>query len=503
MTALPRGIVIERSIISREQLIALPKGILITQAIRTEELFFVINNSGISTFTYTGLFQTFTVPAGITQITVYMWGAGGGGAFVTSGFTPGNGGAGAMVQGLLSVTPGSTLTIIVGGGGSFGRQTDQTDAEGGGGLAYYDSGSTLWGAGSGGGRSAIQFIQGGSDIVVAGGGGGGGVVNSGTPAGGSATFSGTANGGTAATGGSQLSGGSAGSSGAGGALKFGGKGWNSGSFGGAGGGGGYYGGGGGGVSNGYGSGGGGSSFTGNISAIPGQPLGFTSSDGRSAPNTSSPYYIAGVGVGGPSSSTGGGPGTINLGGNGLVIILYNATTKGLLPLPRGFSITRPILSFELALPVVISGPTTYRFFRFHVTDVRSWVNFLQYSEFRLYNNGVRLSLAGATAEGSSPDGPPVYGGGEGPSNAIDNNTSTKVGTLSRNFILTVTLVSPVIVSHFSYVTANDSDNRDPSIWTVSASTDGVTYIVLHTQSTPYSAPTARFTETALFPLTAV
>jgi len=274
------------------------------------------------TFTYTGTFQPFTIPATIspTTVTVYMWGAGGGGGYVSGSFTPGAGGAGAMIQGTFSVSPGQTLYIVVGGGGSFGNVNNQTDAQGGGGKAYYDVNASLWGAGSGGGRSAIQLSEGGSDFIVVGGGGGGAVTRSAITNGGSATFSGTANGGTGSTGGTQISGGTPGTNGETGSKKFGGAGWLPGNYGGGGGGGGYWGGGGGGIENGYGSGGGGSSYTDNLSAV----VGYNSANGVAAPNTISQYYQSGIAVGGPPSFIGGTPGTINLGGNGLVVLVYSS-----------------------------------------------------------------------------------------------------------------------------------------------------------------------------------
>ena len=140
----------------------------------------------VRTFLYNSTIQSFTVPADVTSLSVYLWGAGGGGGYVATGngFTPGAGGAGAMVQGTLAVNPLSTLFIVVGKGGTFGGLAS-TEPQGAGGLGYYDStswtpvgnGNTGWGAGSGGGRSAIQLTSGGSDHVVAGGGGGGGVLS--------------------------------------------------------------------------------------------------------------------------------------------------------------------------------------------------------------------------------------------------------------------------------------------------------------------------------------
>lgn len=288
------------------------------------------------TFTYTGALQTFTVPSNVSTMSVYLWGAGGGGAYITggAGFTSGSGGAGAMVQGVLAVTPGSTLYIVVGKAGVFSDVNNQPDALGGGGMGYYDGsltgytgiGTTGWGAGSGGGRSAIQFSSGGADQVVAGGGGGGGVVNSGAANGGSGTFSGTANPGTTSGGGTQSSGGTAGNSNAGaGSSKLGGAGWTKiTGFGGGGGGGGYYGGGGGGNPGGYGSGAGGSSYTGNLTAFSGQPLGYNSANGISAPNTTSPYYVSGVATGGSNSYSAGTPGSSFSGGNGLVVLVYTS-----------------------------------------------------------------------------------------------------------------------------------------------------------------------------------
>src|SRR5262249_32763590 len=68
-------------------------------------------------FSYTGTDQTWTVPAGVAQITVKAWGAGGaGGNYIFNDI----GGGGGFVTGTLDVTPGEQLTIIVGGGGQPG-----------------------------------------------------------------------------------------------------------------------------------------------------------------------------------------------------------------------------------------------------------------------------------------------------------------------------------------------------------------------------------------------
>jgi hypothetical protein len=206
----------------------------------------------------------------------------------------------------MAVTPGQTLTIIVG----EGMNTPDRRSYGGGGRAYQADG--VWYGSAGGGRSAIQVVS-GTDYVVAGGGaGGGGGVQGG--AGGLLTgFDGPGNDGEG-KGGTQTAGGAGGTMasppGQTGSLKTGGN-ASTNSYSG-GGGGGYYGGGGGG----YGGGGGGSSYIANLALIPGTTVyGYVSSNQYDPPNTTSPYYQSGVAYGGLSWMNGGGA------GNGLVVLI--------------------------------------------------------------------------------------------------------------------------------------------------------------------------------------
>ena len=218
---------------------------------------------GSQSFSYTGANQTFTVPAGVTEVQVYLRGGGGG----SNQYNYGTPGMGAYVGSVLAVTPGETLTIVVGG---VGAQASTATVFGGGGAG----GTTDWFSASGGGGTDIRL--GGSAlanrVVVAGGGGGnngfsnGG--NGGTPNGGNGAPNTTtwadAQGGRGAT---QSAGGAGGvaaggncytPNGSAGTLGQGGRG---GTYpGGSGGGGGYYGGGGGGSGCNSGAGGGGSSY---------------------------------------------------------------------------------------------------------------------------------------------------------------------------------------------------------------------------------------------------
>ena len=66
---------------------------------------------GSQAFSYTGGQQTFTVPDGVTSVTIDAYGASGAGS--------GSNGKGAAVTGaVIAVTPGETLYIFVGGQGS-------------------------------------------------------------------------------------------------------------------------------------------------------------------------------------------------------------------------------------------------------------------------------------------------------------------------------------------------------------------------------------------------
>ena len=262
-------------------------------------------------FTYTGALQNFVVPTTTSSITVYMWGAGGGGYYPTQSY----GGAGCYLTGILPVTGGETLSVLVGQAGTiqFPAQTGlATRFGGGGGIISTGGNANAQYNGSGGGRSAIQRSS--VDIVSAGAGGGCGTQAGSGNGHNGGTGSWTGTGGNGADdkfglGGTQTAGGASQGNGAAGIALVGGQAdpW------GGGGGGGFYGGGAGSDNNAFGSGGGGgSSYTGLLSNASG-------SNGtlNVAPATNSPYYVSGVAVGGTQALSGNG-------GPGLVVITYFA-----------------------------------------------------------------------------------------------------------------------------------------------------------------------------------
>jgi hypothetical protein len=152
-------------------------------------------------FAYTGAAQSFTVPAGVTSVTLVATGAGGGGGGLDSNGNGGNGGAGATVSGTYAVTPGTVLYVYVGGGGGLGGSGVTCTGGGAGGTNSQTGGtggaagcSGSSGAGGGGGAASGVVTATGTVLLVAGGGGGGqgGAYNSNTAlAGTSATATGT------------------------------------------------------------------------------------------------------------------------------------------------------------------------------------------------------------------------------------------------------------------------------------------------------------------------
>ena len=123
---------------------------------------------------------TFTVPAGVTSITVECWGGGGaGGGNNTNSDGGGGGGGGAYARRTLTVVPGTVYSFVVGAGGTgvaggngnpggdtwFGSVSTVLAKGGGGGYAA--SGGTP-GAGGAGGSAASSI----GDVVYSGGNGG-------------------------------------------------------------------------------------------------------------------------------------------------------------------------------------------------------------------------------------------------------------------------------------------------------------------------------------------
>ncbi|MCB1701124.1 MAG: hypothetical protein H6985_04800 [Pseudomonadales bacterium] len=139
------------------------------------------------TFNYTGAAQAFTVPAGVTSVTIEARGAQGG---EVTGYSPyPQGGLGATMIGTFDVNPGDELTIAVGGRGN----PDPSSSGGGGGSGVSLSGVPLVIAGGGAGVDFQDPLYAGQHAVVTetgvsgSGGGAGGTAGA---AGGNTTYNG-------------------------------------------------------------------------------------------------------------------------------------------------------------------------------------------------------------------------------------------------------------------------------------------------------------------------
>ncbi|HVS58348.1 MAG TPA: DUF2341 domain-containing protein [Candidatus Saccharimonadales bacterium] len=299
----------------------------------------VNGTAGSASYSTAGTYS-FTVPTGVTSLTIKAWGAGGGGGGGGTYGGGGSGGGGGFIQSTLSVSPGENLTVKVGGGGGAGTyRTYSGDGGGGGGYSSAYNGSTplVIAAGGGGGGGAAYYPYYGNS---GGGGAGGGTTglsgsssNSGNGGGGGtpAAGGGAGTGGNNGTAGGSLTGGigadgrgGTGNGGSGGSTGggAGGRGdyTSTGYPGGGGGGGGYYGGGGGGAPtyqyyDGGAGGGGGSSYgTGTVTNN-------TAGSGQTPGNSADPD-AGSAGQGGNGAGT---RGSGSAGTAGKVVISYGST----------------------------------------------------------------------------------------------------------------------------------------------------------------------------------
>jgi hypothetical protein len=122
--------------------------------------------SGAQAFSYTGSAATFTVPEGVSQVSITAAGGqGGAGGAGTAG------GLGALVQASFPVTAGETLQVVVGGAGASARG----DGGGGGGSFVYTTATAsglLIAAAGGGGSAGSDAGTAGSATTTASAGGG-------------------------------------------------------------------------------------------------------------------------------------------------------------------------------------------------------------------------------------------------------------------------------------------------------------------------------------------
>lgn len=127
----------------------------LTPGTKTHDAFRIFNGSQY--FTTSG---TFTVPRGVFNIQVEIWGAGGGGGYSSSaGTVPASGGgSGSYVFSVLSVRPRQSFSVTIGAAGTGGSSTSTTGSSGG--TTTFSSLSA--GGGTGGATTGSAAGQGGA-----------------------------------------------------------------------------------------------------------------------------------------------------------------------------------------------------------------------------------------------------------------------------------------------------------------------------------------------------
>ena len=103
-------------------------------------------NKNFQTQTITAT-TSWTAPTGVTSVRVFAVGGGGGGGSTSQNYQSGGGGSGAVVEGIVTVTPGTSYTVTIGAGGAAGSSGSASDGSVGGETSF----STLLYAGYGGG----------------------------------------------------------------------------------------------------------------------------------------------------------------------------------------------------------------------------------------------------------------------------------------------------------------------------------------------------------------
>lgn len=180
---------------------------------------------GLSTFTASG---SWTCPEGVTTVYIDACGGGGGGAYSSPGAVGGGGGGGAaaVIGASISVTPGVTYTVTIGGPGAAGTSSSVNGMAGGatsfGSLLVLNGGGgglSSAGAGAGGGTGGNAGTAGVLNGGISFGGAGGGCVLGNGGAGGSGAMFGSVPGQYGGGGGGGANGGS-GARGAYGILKL-------------------------------------------------------------------------------------------------------------------------------------------------------------------------------------------------------------------------------------------------------------------------------------------
>lgn len=145
--------------------------------------------------------------------------------------------------------------------------------------------------------------------------------------------------------------------------------------------------------------------------------------------------------------------------------------------------------------------------RWTITKLKNTTGICQMAELYLYDSsGNKISWAsGTTVHAPSRAS---YPSNEGPEMIIDGNVDTKFCLLnfsvfnSDGMDIIFELPEGLDVGHYNYVTADDSEERDPVSWTLSTSADGTEWTLLSVVENA-TITSDRKTETQIFDITEI
>jgi gliding motility-associated-like protein len=140
--------------------------------------------------------------------------------------------------------------------------------------------------------------------------------------------------------------------------------------------------------------------------------------------------------------------------------------------------------------------TAYKYAKVVFSNTKTFnaANSIQVAEWKWFNGANEVSRTGVTVTNPGGSNP----GGEEPQNIYDGSTyskwldfNIKSGNNTASLIFTFPGTGPTLTG-YSFVTANDSEERDPRSWIVYMSNDNVNWTQVHTVSN-YAAPSGRYT----------
>lgn len=164
--------------------------------------------------------------------------------------------------------------------------------------------------------------------------------------------------------------------------------------------------------------------------------------------------------------------------------------------------SRMIITKLQVLDTAVTTPS-HAVYKWEITDFRGYNEYFQFARLRLYADGARIDEVDGCVAACWVDGAkPTYSSDNETVKVLTGDRSGKLcaerGAETQNIYFSVPY-SAESADSYSYVTANDEADRDPTGWTLYKSIDGaVTWRVLDTQSN--IADPGRGNETDIFPI---